>query len=772
MAIKRRDFLKIGGGLSLSLPLYTCISDKSYNSTSKSNWLAGVEQWVPSVCQACPGGCGILVRVIDDRAVKIEGNPLHPLNKGKVCPKGQAGLQLLYSPERVRGPLKKVGDRNEERWETISWDEALNTVSTKLQQLRESGKSHTVAFAGKNQQNTTDELVSRFLEVYGSPNFFKSDEWAALKNAYFVSQGIYDLMAVDINNSRLVLSFGANFLSNWPNVMENQRIYGEKRAEGDLKIIQIEPRFSIEASRADKWIPINQGSEGLLALGIASVLIKERLLNHAFVERFTSQFNEFRDFILQNISLDQVSETTGVPLSSIIEIAKEFNARQPAVAVSDFNLSYSNKGLFNTLAVHSLNALAGNIDSPGGFLRRRQAPLTEMPPMTLDSMGKKALSGKEHSATSESEFPFRPKNTKDMIESILNKSPYGINCLFLSSPGHQFVSFSRKKKAEILESIPFIVSFSPFMDETSSLADLILPDTTFYEKWQDHHSSPLSKIPIVGISRPVIQPLYQSRPLESTLLTLARTMGEDFAQNFPWSDYKELLLYRMKGLFRAKKGSIFSSSYEEAQLRILEERGWWTPQHNSEDAFIKDLLEKGGWQDPSYHFNERSFVYQNNSQRFVFVPSFEIEGVGFNESQENEDYPLRLFLFDLPFTSSDSSSKNMPWYQENLGFRFGILWKIWVEVNPETAGVLGIRDKDIVWVESPQGRIKAVARIFPGVGPEIVGMPLNKTEHPLASKGEVDINDPLHLLEETYDEQTGIPDRVSTRVKIYKARGR
>ncbi|MEE9500456.1 MAG: molybdopterin-dependent oxidoreductase [Candidatus Aminicenantaceae bacterium] len=772
MAIKRRDFLKIGGGLSLSLPLYTCISDKSYNSTSKSNWLAGVEQWVPSVCQACPGGCGILVRLIDDRAVKIEGNPLHPMNEGKVCPKGQAGLQLLYNPERVKSPLKKVGDRNEDNWQAISWDEALAAVSAKLQQLRESGQSHTVAFVGKNQKNTSDELVSRFLEVYGSPNFFKFDKWAALKNTYFVSQGIYDLMAVDLKNTRLMLSFGANFLSNWPNVMENQRIYGEKRAEGDLKIIQIEPRFSIEASRADKWIPINQGSEGLLALGIASILIKERLFNQAFVERFTSQFNEFRDFILQNIYLDQVSEMTGVPLSTIIEIAKEFHTRQPAVAVSDFNLSYSNKGLFNILAVHSLNALAGNIDSPGGFLRQRQAPLTELPPVTLDSIAKKPLSEEEHSGTSRSDLPFPSKNAKDMIDSMLNKSPYGINCLFLSSPGHQFVSFIQKKKADILESIPFIVSFSPFMDETSSLADLILPDTTFYEKWQDHHSSPLSEIPIVGISRPVIQPLYQSRPLESTLLTLAKTMGEDFAQNFPWSDYRELLLYRMKGLFRAKKGSIFSSSYEEAQLRILEERGWWTPQYDSEDAFIKDLLEKGGWQDPSYHFNERSFVYQNNAQRFVFVSSFEIEGVGSNESQENEDYPLRLFLFDLPFTSSNSSSKNMPWYQENLGFRFGLLWKIWVEVNPETAEALGIREKDIVWVESTKGRIKAVARIFPGIMPGLVGMPLNKAEQPLSAKDAPAANDPLHLLGEVYDEQTGIPDRFSTPVKIYKAKRR
>lgn len=772
MAIKRRDFLKMGGGLSLSLSLCACLSDKSYNSTSKSNWLAGVEHWSPSVCQACPGGCGIMVRVIDDRAVKIEGNPLHPLNRGKVCSKGQAGLELLYSPDRIKGPLKKVGDRKDALWKTISWDEALDIVSVKLKELREAGESHTVAFVGRNQHNTTDDLISRFLKVYGSPNLYKFDEWTALKNVYLASQGIHDLMSVDLENSRLILSFGASWLSNWPNLMENQRIYGEKRANGDLKIIQIEPRFSIEASRADRWIPISQGSEGLLALGIASVLIREKLFNQAFVERFTSQFNTFKDFILQRISLDQVSERTGVPLRAIIEIAKEFYALRPAIAVADFNLSYSSKGLFNMLAVHSLNALVGNIDAPGGLLRQRQAPVAELPPVALDKFATKDLLEERHSEAYEKEQSLRSKNPKEMMDSILTQSPYAIKCLLLSSPGPQFFSFVPEKKAEILDRVPFIVSFSPFMDETSSIADVILPDTTFYEKWQDHYSSSLSKIPIVGISSPVIQPLYQSRPFESTLLTLAQNMGEDFAQNFPWSDYKELLLFRMKGLFQAKKGCIFSSPYEVEQLRILEERGWWTPQHDSEDAFFKDLLIKGGWQDPSYHFNERSFVYQNDPKRFVFVSSFEIENEGPDESQDSEEYPLRLFLFDLPLTSADSDSKNTPWHQENLGFRFRVLWKVWVEINPDTAEALGIRDKDVVWVESKEGRIRAVAKIFSGIGPDIAGMPLNKMEHPSAAKGEDDINSPLHLLREAYDEQTGISDRISTRVRIYKGRRR
>lgn len=753
MALKRRDFLKIGTGLTLSLPLYQCIPEDSYKTTSRSNWLAAVENWVPSICQACPGGCGILVRLIDDRAVKIEGNPLHPQNKGKVCSKGQAGLQLLYNPNRIQNPLKKTGDRAQANWRPISWDEALTEVSAKLLELRGSGLSHTVAFVGRDQNNTTDSLIERFLQVYGSPNFFKFDEWAAINEAYFETQGIKDLLALDMEKSRLILSFNAHFLSNWPNAMENQRTYGRKRAERSLKIIQIDPRFSIEASRADRWIPIHPGSEGLLALGLASILIKEKLYNRIFIDRFTSRFNEFKDFILQNVRLDMVSEQTGIPLRSIIEIAKEFASIQPAVAIPDYSLSFSDKGIFNVMAIHSLNALVGNIDSPGGFIRQRPAPLAEFPPVELDETAKKSIGVERHSGT---------------LQHIFSKSPYGINCLFISNSGQGLFSPVSRRKPDLLENIPFIVSFSPVMDETTSLADIILPDTTYFEKWQDFRSSPLSKAPAVGISPPVVKPLYQSQPLESTLVMLAKSMGGAFEANFSWSSYKQLLLSRLKGLYQAQKGSIFSTPYEEAQLKILEERGWWIPQHDSEDAFIKDLQKKGGWQDPVYHFNERSFIYQTPSRRFVFPTSFKLSG-GKGGDKRQLEYPLLLHLFDLPHTSGEVGSDSFPWYQENLGFRLGSMWKVWAELNPATAEELGIQNEDEIWIESSQTRIKAIAKVFPGIKPGLLAMPVNKTENPILSKEETEKNDPLLLLEDHFDTRTGIPDRTSTRVKIYKA---
>lgn len=769
MTLKRRGFLKLGSGLAVSLPLAKCLPENSYNTTSRSSWLAGEEQWAPSICQLCPGGCGIRVRMIDGMAVKVEGNPLHPLNKGKVCPKGQAGLQLLYHPNRIKEPLKKVGERGKNNWQPISWDEALAMVSDKLLELRASGLSHTLAYVGGDQRNTCSELLKRFFKVYGSPNLFELDEWTVLKRAYLSTQGIYDLLASDLKNSRMVLSFGAGFLTNWPNVMENQRIYGERRAKRDLKIVQIEPRFSIEASRADQWIPINQGSEGLLALGLASVLIRERLYNQAYIERFTSGFDEYRDYILKNIQLDRISDLTGVPLRSIIEIAKEFYVRQPAVAVSDFKLAYSRNGFFSALAIHSLNALVGNIDSPGGLLRQRTAPLGELPPVTLDEAAKKAASHEKLGTAAESGQGSPGSASQYLVQNILNKTPYEINCLFLSPSGDRLLSLNNQQKTEILTSVPFIVSFSSFKTGLSSLADLILPDTTFYEKWQDHHSSPLSNIPIVGISRPIMSPLHQSRPFESTLLTLARNLGENFALNFPWSDYSELLLSRMEGLYRAEKGNIFSSSYEEAQLRILEERGWWIPQYDNLDAFIGDLLEKGGWQDPSYHFNERSYVYQTPSRKFVFVAPFEPDFGISSEGGEPEDYPLRLLFFEPPFISTDSGNNHMPWYQESLGFRLGSLWNTWAEMNPETAAELGIQDKDKVWVESSRGRIQAVAKLFSGIKPGLVGIPLSKTERPLIPEEGTAGFDPLLLLEEVYDKHTGIADRISTRVKIYKA---
>ena len=646
-------------------------------------------------------------------------------------------------------------------------------------ELRNSGKSHTLVFMGHDSRNTSDDLVARFLEAYGTPNYIKFDPWAALNKAYQLTQGIDDLLAPDLDETRYVLSFGADFLNNWPTSMGNQRIYGEKRSKRAIKIVQIEPRFSICAARADRWVPLNLGTEGLLALGIASIIIREKLYDQEFIEKSAFRFEDFVDrsgqtqigfknLILRDVRLDRISDLTGVPLRSIIELANDFSLIKPSIALGDYGLSYHSNGVFNALAIHSLNALVGNIDAPGGCLRQRRAPLKELPPPILDATAQKGLSQPRIDGLSAEEGNGRGFRVKDFVRNVMTGHPYEVNCLFLSSNSQFFPSLISRKINEIAHKIPFIVSFASFRDEMNSFADLILPDVTLFEKWQENQAPLLNKIPIVGVNQPVIKPRDQCRPFEDTVINLAKKTGSSVARNFPWAGFKELLLDRLEGLFAQKRGSVFTSPYEESELRLLEERGWWQSEHESYSSFLKDLMEKGGWLDPVYHFGERSFLYQNSSRKFEFFSSLDLKNMGPRFSGDPDQYPFFLYLYDLPFTSDDNG-ENMPWFQEALGFRFKSEWEAWVELNPQTAREYLIRDNEIIWVESPTGRIKARAKIFPGIMPRVIGLPLGKAEETPGMKKSKKRDHPLALIGEDYDEMTGMPSRFSTRVKIYKA---
>lgn len=770
MAIKRRDFLKLVAGATLPWPLADCSSRNISRMNLQSSWEPRLETWVPTVCGACPGNCGLLVRKIDNRVVKVEGNPLHPSNRGKICGRGQAGVQLLYNPTRVKAPLLKVGERSSGKWREISWEEALSIVASKLTELRNSGKAHTVVYLGPDSHQVADDLISRFLRVYGSPNDIRLDLWRAIKQAYSLAFGSSELMAFDLENCKYILSFSSQFLTNWPTSVEIQRIFGEKRSKGELKLVQIEPRFSLCASRADRWVPIRPGKEGLLALGIASVILKEQLYDKNYLDRFAARFEDwfndqgkkfpgFKTTTLNLIRLEDVSNETAVPLKTIIEIAREFASTRPALALADYTLSYHPQGVFNSLCVLALNALIGNIDLPGGLARPRPAPLRPWLTENLDAIAEKGL-----------RMPRVDEEAKDWLMPPLDNPPYEINCLLISPqalPGNfPFL----ENWEEISQKIPLIISFQPYLDERNEHVDLILPDTTYFEKWQLATSPSLSLKTTVSVGMPVVNPLYQSRPFEDIIISLAKKMGGLMAANFPWENHQEVIIDRLAGLFEAERGAVFLSSQEEFQLRILEERGWWLSQHKNLDDFIADLFKSGGWHDPVYHFQIRSNTYQNPQRRFIFFSASE-NLIKQTEPQASEsDYPFQLFLYDLPFTSNNSGAP-MPFFQETLGFRFNSEWRIWVEINPETAKELKIKENDLVWVESPYGKVMAVAKLFPGLEPGLLAIPLNKETAFPANKESRKISDPLALLPNSGSIQKNFSVRQNLRVRIYKEKG-
>ncbi|MFQ6038019.1 MAG: molybdopterin-dependent oxidoreductase [Candidatus Aminicenantales bacterium] len=783
MSLKRRDFLKVAGGATLGFSLAACTLEQITSSVEKHPWTNPVERWVPTVCGACSGGCGIRVRVIDGRAVKVEGNPLHPLNRGSVCPKGQAGLQMLYHPERIKDPLLRPDRKRPGHLRPVSWEKALEQVVKKLLELRRSGQPQSVVILGRNCLRLREAVVGRFAKAYGTPNVLLWDEWTAFRKAYALTQGIQNLMAYDLQRARYVLSFGANFLTTWPTALENQRIYGERRARGDITLIQVEPRFSLEASRADRWIPVNPGTEGLFAAGIASVIVKEKLYDSPFIQKFTERFTAWSDasgaehpgyeqICLNRISLDEISDATGVPLRDIIEIAKEFAAHRPAVALSDFRQSFYPNGLQNLLSIHALNALAGNIDRPGGIVRQREAPLKETPLSPVDEVARAGLDRPRIDGSSAGGLMPLGLGFERLAEAVTEEIPYPVKLLILLDPIPPLPPDVSEKFTRALEKIPLIIDFAAFSREAHEQADLILPKTTYFEKWEEARALPLFKIPVVGVGQPAVPPLYRSRPVEDVFLSIARNAGKELASHFPWTDHKQLLFQRLEGLFEAQRGCVFTNEFEESQIRLLEERGWWIPQHTSLQAFLQDILQKGGWQDPAYHFNERSYIYQNSSRRFVFfpppTPPPASQGMRFNP---DEAFPFLLYLHDLPFQTLEERV-GLPFHQENLGFRFAVKWKTWVEIHPDAAEALHIQDKEPVLVESVNGKIRAIAKIFPGILPHLAAVPVGKKQDLPGKKDFVPENHPLRLLAKGYDPETGVFIRHPVRVRITRDRSR
>jgi anaerobic selenocysteine-containing dehydrogenase len=819
MGLNRRDFLKLVAGSAITLPLFDCSSQGYHSSVRQNEWLPKDESWVKSVCQTCPGGCGILARVVDGKVVKIEGNPMHPINRGTLCPWGQSGLQLLYNPDRLKAPLKRVGERGSGEWEEIGWDKALDAIVLRLEGLKEASQTHRLMLMCKEKRGMIHELFSRFMQVFGSPNYFCDDTNNSLIQAFYNTQRIDDLLAYEFENSNFILSFGSSFLTSWPSPVQSLRAYAylrQGRPGKKAKIVQIEPRLSITASLADNWIPIKPGTEGLLALGIAYVIIKENLYDKNYVDEFTQGFEDwvdgegnshigFKNMVLDKYRLDFVSGLTGVPVDSIVDIAKDFASNKPSVAIVDTNAMNYTNGLYNALAIHSLNAITGSIDVPGGVLVRRPVPLQDLPPVVLDDQTEKSLIHPRLDEMGSERFPLAQTVMSVIPNNMIEENPYPIEALFLYKSNPLYTAYNAEVYRKAFEKIPLIVSFSSFIDESTLYADLILPDKTFLEKYQYVESSPVSKISVIGLTEPVLDNLYNTRPTEDVLLEITQRMGKSFSMNFPWKNSREFVQYKIDALFRARKGTVFTDQFEENQLKLLEERGWWAPQYQSADRFKEELNKKGGWWDPSYSYGVRSYVLRTPSKRFEFYSQFfkekmkdfknieedsgdvEIQGnsSGLKISATGDEvfmphyeppdfegeegkFPFLLHIYK-PLNFSDENLANQPWFQEILGFYLNMDWDSWAEINPETARKLGVKDHDLIWIESLYGKIQLKAKIHPGCMPDVIAIPYGLGHKAIGRWARNRGANPVGLIGPGQDALTGQSILHSVRIKVSKA---
>ena len=394
----RRQFIKATALTGSSLTLASCGNPEYHliRFVPEDRMTPGVSVWKPSVCPLCPAGCGLTVRVVEGEAEvihnnqlgvtkmglakKLEGNPAHPVNQGKLCVRGQAAIQVTYHPDRIGHPLKRAGARGNGQFQEVTWDEALSELISRLDALTEANDQKSLAFLTRPQRGLRGQLIAEFAARFGAPSpiSFEFFSEAVLRRANAFSFGKEQLPSFDFGESRYVIAFGADFLGTWNSVVSQSIAYGHMRqARPGVrgKFVQVESRMSQTGANADEWVAIKPGFDGMLALGLAHVMMKAGLRRPEAAGRAGSLIEGWSNG-LAGYGPEEVAKQTGVPVARIERLAREFAEQTPSVALIGGSPLAQTNGLFSALAVNALNALAGSVNSPGGMFFTPQLNLT------------------------------------------------------------------------------------------------------------------------------------------------------------------------------------------------------------------------------------------------------------------------------------------------------------------------------------------------------------------------------------------------------------
>jgi anaerobic selenocysteine-containing dehydrogenase len=350
----RRSFIKLTAIGSGTAALAACGNPdhELIRFVPDEDIVPGQATWKPGVCTLCAAGCGLTVRVMDAdqeivrdgvtglkriyAAKKLEGNPLHPVNRGGLCARGQAAIQVVYHPDRITQPLKRAGERGDGKYEAVSWDDAIAQLVAKLDELEGAGSQQSLALLARPGRSHRADLIRRFLDGYGAPapivhELFSDD---VLRRANAISFGREQLPTFDLANARFVLSFGADFLGTWNSPVAQNAAYGQMR-QGRPGIrgafAQVEARMSQTGANADEWVPAIPGSEGVLALAIARVLVDGGLRPASRMGAATAMFDRWK--ASPEAAPEAVQQATGVSAARIERLAKQFAEQTPSVAI-------------------------------------------------------------------------------------------------------------------------------------------------------------------------------------------------------------------------------------------------------------------------------------------------------------------------------------------------------------------------------------------------------------------------------------------------------
>ncbi|MFC1989766.1 molybdopterin-dependent oxidoreductase, partial [Chloroflexota bacterium] len=636
-----------------------------------------------SNCRGCHGGCGVLVHVNNGTIVKIEGDPDFPTNHGSMCSKGLAFKQLVYHPDRLKYPLKRTGKKGEGKWQQISWDEALDTIVSKLQQVKQDYGAECIAL-GQGTSREYESFLARFANLLGTPNIFGAGHMCYLTRvgAGLITCGNLPICDYD-NNPKCVMLWGSNMVWTNPDEYTGENLC-RVLSEG-AKLIVIDPRLTQLAGRADVWLQLRPGTDAALALGMANVMISEELYDKEFVQKYIHGWDKFAERAL-GYPLGKVEEITWVPADKIREAARLFAQTKPACIQWGVAIEQTINSIDSDRLLIDLAAITGNLDVPGGSVffqppkGRTISQFTFHRELALEQKTKH-LGGDTYKLSR----MIGIVTPKMIWDSILTGEPYPIKAILIHGSNPVVTRANAREVYKALSQVEFLSVSDFFLTPTAELADIVLPAATWLEAdytggffFRHGYLFPRRKIVQVGECRSDFEIFNE----------LGRRMGQK-----AWGANVEADLNYILEPGGVTWAQVKDKPYlrGEVKYRKYEEKGFSTPTGKVE--LYCTTFEKWGY-DPLPQYRE--------------IPESPV-----SKPEMVKEYPYILITGPRSPVFFHSEHRMIPWLRE-------IHPDPVVEIHSQVAEEHGINEGDWVFIESPRGRIKQRAKLTTGIDPRVV----------------------------------------------------
>jgi molybdopterin-containing oxidoreductase family iron-sulfur binding subunit len=726
--VGRRTFLKLLGAAAPAVAATACSSVPPERIIPyvipPEDDVPGVATWYATSCQECPAGCGLRVRTREGRAVKIEGNPEHPVNRGRLCIRGQAALQGLYNPDRIRGarrrevmaPPSSRASAGQTRLTGVEWEDALAGLADRIQSVREAGRSGRIAIVTPLLTGALDRLVDTWAKAVGGARRLRYEPFGyeAIRTASRLCFGREAVPYYDLAGADVLVSFGADFLETWLSTVEYSRAFTEAHRVRDgrkSRFIHVEPRLSLTASNADEWLSAVPGTEILVALAMVQVIVSEGR------SQATAADSKVIGNLVAPYSPAQVADRTGIPAGKLADLARLFSnppdgpgrslAIGGGVAASGSNAT----GL--QVALHLLNAVAGNV-------------------------GRTVQFGPDSSAG-------RVSSYRDMVDLVESMRAGDVDILMIYDVNPAFTLPRALGFEAALERVPFVASLSNVLDETTARAHLVLPTHSPLESWGDEEP----RAGVRSLRQPVMTGLFDSRHVGDILLDVGRRLGEDVSAALPAEGFYEYLRSEWQALHQAMPAPGSSLRGQAAPGASL--RGEGAPGSNFDDYWASALQQGGVWS--------------------VIAPepvmlSADVAKLSFDVAQiaGASDGLVLMPYASLHFY--DGRGANRSWLQEIPDPVTKAVWSSWAEVHPDTAQALAAEDGQLVTVESPHGKLDVPLVLNANLRPGVVAIPIGQghTEYGRYAAGR-GVN-PIALIDPAPEGVSGGARWLSVRVRV------